>query len=231
MSVAVLALESSASECTVALLRGALVFERRSEGAVHSEVILPMVSEVLAEAGIGLADVEAIGFGAGPGGFTGVRLACGVAQGLAFGSGKPVVPVDSLEALALASGRNRVLACADARMGEVYHSLCEVGDWGVRTIRGPGVCAPEEVPPPDSSGWHGCGSGFAAYPDRFGSRLLAALDSVDARASSVAAAVARIAARRVSSGGGVDAALALPRYVRDKVALTTAERLARGGRA
>src|SRR3954471_16648373 len=121
----ILAIETSSELASVALLRGETVISRVSSGVrTHSQSVLPMIQELLAEAAIALKDCDAIAFGSGPGSFTGVRTACGIAQGLAFGLDKPVVPIVTLQAMALAchkaSGASDVLAVLDARMGEVY---------------------------------------------------------------------------------------------------------------
>ncbi len=176
-----------------------------------------------------LGDLDGIGVGAGPGGFVGLRLACGIAQGLAFGLDLPVVGVSTLEALALAAGGARVLACTDARMNEVYVAAYEIHDGMPETIMAPGVFPPERVPVPPGSGWLGAGEGFSVYGERLHEALGTTLTAVSADVWPTAAAVARLALPRLARGEGLDPALAAPRYVRDKVALTTAERLARGG--
>ena len=195
-----------------------------------SERLLPWANELLAEAGLGLKQLDGIAFGAGPGGFTGLRLACGVAQGLAFGLDLPVVPVGTLAALALAAGDGCNLACLDARMNEIYLAAYRVAGESVEEVMAPKVGAGEAAPLPDGAGWRGVGDGFAiahgaTLRQRMGDRLV----GVDTNAFPTAAAVARLAAPVLAAGSGVDAALAAPLYVRDKVALTTAERLARGG--
>ena len=121
----ILAIETSSELASCALLNGDTLLARESSGVrTHSQSILPMVQELLAEAGLTLKQCDAIAFGAGPGSFTGVRTACGIAQGLAFGASLPVVPLVTLEAMALAchrqTGATEILAVLDARMGEVY---------------------------------------------------------------------------------------------------------------
>ncbi len=227
-----LALESSAAVLTVALFTGERLVERQgAAGTSHSDLVLPLIQTLLDEAGLDRARLDAVAFGAGPGAFTGLRLACAVAQGLAFARGLPVIGVGSLEALALNAGRERVYACVDARMNEVYCAAYEVSGGEVRTVLQPVVCPPEQAPLPPEGDWCGGGDGFAAYQETLSRRLGAALTEVQPAAMASAAAVARLAAPRLARGEGVDAALAAPIYVRDKVALTTAERLARGGKA
>lgn len=224
-----LAFETATRRLSVALWRDGELIERTADCANGgSERLLPWVHELLAEAGLTLAQLDGIAFGAGPGGFTGLRLACGVAQGLAYGLDLPLLPVSTLEALALAAGDGEVWTCLDARMNEVYSAAYAVAGDGVRPIMTP-VCQPPAVAPaPTFAGGWGVGDGFASY----GAVLLARkpdLQGVRGDVFPSAAAVARLAAPALARGEGVGAALAQPIYVRDKVALTTAERLARGG--
>ncbi|MCK7497959.1 MAG: tRNA (adenosine(37)-N6)-threonylcarbamoyltransferase complex dimerization subunit type 1 TsaB [Comamonadaceae bacterium] len=115
-----LALESSSDRCSVALWCDGVLSSRCGDGAqTHSELMLPFVDALLAEAGLRVRSLDALAFGAGPGGFTGLRLACGVAQGLALAADLPVIAVGSLEAMALGSGREIAYVCVDARMNEV----------------------------------------------------------------------------------------------------------------
>ena len=225
-----LALETSSRLLSVALLCDGELFERsRDEINGGSALILPWVGELLAEAGVGLAAVDAIAYGAGPGGFTGLRLACSVAQGLAFGAGLPVLGVCSLAALAFASGEHRVYVCVDARMNEAYTAAYEVDVSSVSEILAPTVAAPDRVPLPPGSGWRGVGDGFASHGEVLARHLGSSVDIRNTGCYPTAAAVARLALPAVVRGEAVDASLATPLYVRDKVALTTAERLSRGG--
>lgn len=227
-----LAFESATSRLSVALWCDGVIAETSAlvpNGG--SERLLPWASELLATADLSLPQLDGIAFGAGPGGFTGLRLACGVAQGLACGLDLPVAPVGSLAALALAAGEGRVLACLDARMNEVYLAAYEVLGDCVTEIMPPKVGAGVTACLPDGDGWRGVGDGFAAshgiaLQQRMGERLRA----VDVAVFPTASAVARLAAPVLARGDGVDAAQALPFYIRDKVALTTAERLALGGK-
>lgn len=219
------AFETSTDWCSVALCNGGEIaaLEERA-GNRHSELALPMLAELLAQSGIGIGALDAVAFGAGPGSFTGLRIACGLAQGIAFARDLPVLGVSSLEALAEESGAMRVIACLDARMREVYYSCFsrEAGAWRESV---PAQCvAPAAVPKPDGSGWIGCGSGFALYGEALRGALGAALAASRPEARPSAVAVAKLAARRLAEGKGVDAALAAPAYVRDKVAQTAEER-------
>jgi tRNA threonylcarbamoyladenosine biosynthesis protein TsaB len=216
-----LALETSTHRLSVAVWQdGELAEWAATLPSGGSEWLLPSVHGLLADTGMVLSALDGIAFGAGPGSFTGLRLAAGCAQGLAFGLDLPVVGICTLEALALASGESRVLACLDARMNEVYSAAYADGE----QVLAPSVSAPEQVTLPAGEGWVGCGDGFASHPAR-----LPALSRLRGDVLPTAAAVVRLAAPRLAAGQGLDAALAAPLYVRDKVALTTAERLARGG--
>lgn len=230
--VKVLALESSCDAGSVALLLDGLCLGRNAAGGrVQSELMLPWVDALLTEAGIGVRQLDAIAFGAGPGSFTGVRLACGVAQGLALAAELPVFAICTLEAMALMAGCEKVYVSVDARMHEVYcGAYVRAGD-GLLTMVEPMVCPPAEVPLPPGAGWFGCGDGFACQDGIAAARLASAVQEFDAGARPQAEGVARLAALRWARGERPDAATATPLYVRDKVALTTAERRARGGRA
>jgi len=223
--VIVLALETSTRWLSVALWQDGAVLERQAESLTGgSALVLPWVDELLAQAGIAKKNVDGIAFGAGPGSFTGLRLACGVAQGLACGLDRPTLAVGTLAALAWASGEQRVFACMDARMNEVYFAAYERAGSDLTELAVPQVAPPEAVVLPVGSDWVGCGDGFATY----GARLPQPAH-IRAELYPTATAVAALAAPRLARGEGCDAALAMPFYVRDKVALTTAERLARGG--
>jgi tRNA threonylcarbamoyladenosine biosynthesis protein TsaB len=221
----ILAFDTSTQWLTIACVNGSQWIERAElAGQTHSQRLLPLVDEVLGEAQLALADLDGLAFGAGPGSFTGVRIACGVAQGLALGADLRVVPVSTLEALAESAwqtnGWTRVVACLDARMREVYIAdyRRENDDWIVE--REPAVLRPDDVAPVTQASM-GAGDGFAAYPDLAG-RL--ALGATDADVLPTARAIATLAMPRFRAGEAVSAAEALPFYVRHRVALTTAER-------
>ncbi|MGQ0547225.1 MAG: tRNA (adenosine(37)-N6)-threonylcarbamoyltransferase complex dimerization subunit type 1 TsaB [Betaproteobacteria bacterium] len=214
------AIETSTQWCSVALWSdGELAALERRAGQRHSELVLPMLETLLRKATFSLKGLDSVAFGAGPGSFTGLRIACALAQGLALPRGLPVLGVSTLEALAEESGARRVIACLDARMREVYYAALEKNDAWQEVIAARCV-APHEVRQPPGEGWVGCGSGFEAYGDLGLARVLPQVHPT-------AAAVARLAAPRFAVGEGVDAALAAPVYLRDKVALTREEQEAR----
>jgi tRNA threonylcarbamoyladenosine biosynthesis protein TsaB len=213
------AIETATEWCSVALCIDGEIsgLERRADNR-HSEVALPMLEALFARTKTRARDLQAVAFGAGPGAFTGLRIACGIAQGLAFARGLPVLGVSTLEAIAEESGAPRVLACLDARMREVYYAALEkeAGLW--REVVGALCVAPAAAPAPRGAGWVGCGNGFAAYPE-----LAERVSIVKSEIHPTAMAVAELAAPRLARGEGVDAASAAPFYVRDKVAFTREE--------
>lgn len=227
----ILALETSTELGSCALWRdGELVERRCPAGQSHSETLLPLVRELLGEAGLKVAQLDAIAFGVGPGAFTGLRVACGIAQGLAVAANLPLVPVTSLEAMAEMTAAEQVLALLDARMGEVYSGSYRRSAEGYLLQGEIRVSSPGDVLLPTDAGWLACGNAPAAYPE-LQTRLAARGISLQTGILPTAAALARLAAPRVARGEGIDAALAIPLYIRDKVAKTVAERLSEGGRA
>jgi len=227
----ILGLETSTDLGSCALhLDGELMERRCPPGRPHSETLLPLVHDLLAEAGLDFSQLDAIAFGAGPGAFTGLRVACGIAQGLAVAADLPVLPVGTLEALAVGSDGERVLALLDARMNEVYYAAVERDGEGVRLVGEVRVAPPGEVALPEGGGWIACGNALAAYPVLAQGVADAGLSS-HPEAMPTATAVVRLALPRLVRGEAMDPALAAPFYVRDKVAQTVAERLAGGGKA
>lgn len=214
-----LVIDTATERCSVALALPGRFLERTSlVPRAHGELVLPMVREVLQEAGVALADLDCIAYGRGPGAFTGVRIAVGVVQGLAYGAALPTVGVSNLAAVAQQVARpgERVLVCMDARMGQVYWAGFELPA-GERLVRALGE---EQVGAPDSVAVAGyqrfAGTGFNAY------------ESLRARVSETAAVhpdalpgareIAELAAHQWQAGHAVPAAQAAPVYVRDQVA-------------
>ncbi len=222
-----LAVETSTELCSVALLRGDELFvEEALAQNRHSEMLAPMIRRVLDRSHLRAVDMDAFGFGQGPGSFTGIRIACGIVQGLAFAARRPVVPVPSLLALAEQSNESRVIAALDARMGEAYLAAYarNADDWD--EVIAPRLAPRGGLPSLPGPRWAATGSGF----DRFDWLRDAYRDSVAMRFEDDlprAGAVARIAARRFARGAGIAAERAAPLYLRDKVALTTEERHAK----
>lgn len=219
----ILAFDTSTEYCSAALyVSGQLLVREELAGQTHSDRLLLMLRELLSEAALCLSQLDAIAFGAGPGSFTGLRIACGVAQGVALGAGLPVIPVGTLEALAEANGGERVLACLDARMGELYCAAYARAGQGWTESVPPLLCAPADLPALSGAGWAGTGTGFSAHGDAIWQHYGAALLSVDcafphARAIASVAAVKGLAA-------AVDAGDVYPLYIRNKVAKKMGER-------
>jgi tRNA threonylcarbamoyladenosine biosynthesis protein TsaB len=221
----ILALDTSTEYCSVALwLDGDADAQDVRAGQRHSELLLPMVDELLKRHGLAVKDLDGIAFGRGPGSFTGLRIGCGVVQGLAFGAGLGVVGVDTLAAMAESAGAGHVVCCLDARMGEIYHAAyAKAGSvWG--PVHAPSLCAPAEAPVLPAGSWTGCGSGFSAHAvvlqQRYAGRLSAIMPEVYPHARQIA----RLAAREFEAGKAVPAEQAVPVYIRDKVALKSSER-------
>lgn len=219
-----IAIETATEWCSVALWQDgeSAALEARA-GHRHAERVLPMIEQLLANAGGSIAQLDAIAFGAGPGSFTGLRVGCAIAQGLAYARDLPVLGVSTLEAMAEESGASRVIAALDARMREVYYAALEKLDGGWREVIAPACVVPERAPRPEGRDWTGCGNGFDVYRTALEGALQEALRHCAPQVRPSAIAVARLAAPRLAAGEGADAALAAPVYVRDKVALTTSE--------
>ena len=217
-----LALDTAATACSVALLTDAGLVENRLEAErVQAETLLPMVEKLLADAGLKLAALDALAFGRGPGAFTGLRVAASMAQGLAYGAGIPVVPVSNLSALAVSAhrrhGAEHILACLDARMQEVYWAAYRVHDESVEALTGESLSPPGDIAVPDVQGWFGAGSGWDAYRDALKARV-SGLQGVDAAVTAGAGDIARLAIKAFRQGGAVAPERALPVYLRDNVA-------------
>ena len=219
-----LAIDTSAEACSAALYLDGEVRERFAvQPQRQSELILPMMDGLLAEAGLTVAELDALAFGRGPGSFTGVRIATGVVQGAAFAADIPVVPVSTLAALAQGhlreTGHARVLAALDARMNEVYWAACTPDASGLmRALGGELIVPPGDAPLPPDGGWHGVGSGWGAYAAVLAERVGDRVTAVDGAAQCRARDIAWIAAADLAAGLAVPAEQALPVYLRDRVA-------------
>lgn len=219
-----LAVETSTELCSVALLRdGELFLEEALAENRHSDLVVPMLRRVLERARLAPRQMDAFAFGQGPGSFTGLRIACGIVQGLAFAAARPVVPVSTLVALAEQSNEGRVIVALDARMGEAYLAAYarSQDDWD--EVIAPCLAGPGGLPALPGRRWSATGSGFDRHPwlrEAYRESVEMRFEGDLPRAGSIA----RIAARRIGRGAGVPAHLAAPLYLRDKVALTSEER-------
>lgn len=213
----ILAVDAATEACSAALLVGSTLTERFEViGRGHAGRLLPMADELLRDAGLAPRDLDAVAFGRGPGGFTGLRIAAGIAQGLAAGGGRPVVPVSNLAAVAAGAarthGRTHILVCMDARMGQVYWAAFECSEARPRAITHEQLSDPGAVILPAGPPMFGAGHGFAAHP-----ALSARLAGVDSAALPRAGDIARIGLLDFAAGGGLAAAQGLPVYLRDEV--------------
>ncbi|MES2940473.1 MAG: tRNA (adenosine(37)-N6)-threonylcarbamoyltransferase complex dimerization subunit type 1 TsaB [Pseudomonadota bacterium] len=218
-----LAFDTSTETLSVALdCGGRVTAHTGAGGAQASAALIPAVRALLDAAGLRLAELDAIAFGRGPGSFTGLRTACAVAQGLGMGANVPLLPLDTLLALAedarAEAGVTQVVALLDARMGEVYWGAYAFDGTAWQCAQPPQLAQPEQVQVP--AGWHMAGNAIALYKDR----LPAAAGAVPAQPR--AEALLRLAPAELAAGRGRAAADALPLYIRDKVAQTTDERAA-----
>ena len=226
-SLPILALDTATESVSAAVLAShGLFLKTENERNKHSERLLPLADAVLKEAGVELEAVSAIAFGAGPGAFTGLRVACGVAQGLAWALDKPVVCVSNLAATASAA-RNRgiygrVLVALDARMGECYVGVYDCSDRGIAEVAGATLEDPEQVYRlvQQYEVKTLVGSAFEAYADKIGRIDL----PVYARVVADAASIAHVAFEMNERGETTMPALAAPLYVRNRVALTIEQR-------
>lgn len=237
----VLALDATSRACSAAVWRcagddlaAAQLFGRYEIAPrAHTQKLMPMVREALAEAGLALADVDVVAYGRGPGAFTGIRIAAGMAQGLALGRDLPMVAVSSLEALALGAALQcdgqegspvAALGALDARMGEVYVGgyfvdlaqpmLPKMAAFISEQVCAPGaICYPDVLPKRIVA----AGAGLA-FCDQYSSALEGTLSAIDVEAEPDAACIARLAARAYRAGEAVAPELAQPVYLRDNVA-------------
>jgi len=217
----ILAVDAATEACSAALLQGAAVAERYEViGRGHAGRLLPMADELMRDAGLSTGELDAVAFGRGPGGFTGLRIAAGIAQGLAAGSGRPVLPVSNLAAVAAGaarvSGSARILVCMDARMGQVYWAAYDCAGRVPVAVTDERLADPASVTVPQGGRWIGAGHGFAAYPE-IAAKLATGLAGIDGEFLPRASDIARIAAAELATGKGIDAARALPVYLRNDV--------------
>lgn len=215
-----LALDTATEACSAAVLADGDVLERYELAPRrHAVLILPMIEDVLADAGLVVAQLDAIAVGRGPGAFTGARIAVGIAQGIAFAADLPVVPVSTLAALALGVARETknitgIAAALDARMGEVYWGTYAVAGGMVERVGEERVCAPEVATAPPGE-WFGAGSGWSRYPAVLSRRLV--VGGWQGECYPRAGDVARLAADPRRLGEWVAAERALPVYLRNEV--------------
>ncbi|MDE2345432.1 MAG: tRNA (adenosine(37)-N6)-threonylcarbamoyltransferase complex dimerization subunit type 1 TsaB [Gammaproteobacteria bacterium] len=225
----ILSIETSTQKCSAAVLRGGEIYESAEiAGHRHAEIILPMIDSLLSESGLSLVQIDAIACGRGPGSFSGVRIATAIAQGLAFGAQRPVVPVSSL--MALASGAYRtykpanILACLDARMGQVYwcaYTASAEDQISPRTNEA--LSFPQEVKTPDNMPWFKAGPGFKSYAGVPSQSTDQTESGQDATLIPCARDIAVLARRFLEQGAAVAAEAVSPVYIRNQVAWAKSE--------
>ncbi len=219
-----LAIETATEACSAALFVDGrttsrfVVAEQR-----HTRLILPMCDELLREAGMKVSALDAVAFGRGPGSFTGVRIAAGVVQGMAFAHDLPVVPVSTLAILAqeamTETQQSNVLVALDARMSEVYWGIYQRDDQGLAQCVGEErVISPHQITVPTRGGWYGVGSGWRVYAHELAERVGDSLSATDGDALPKANFMIPLAQNAYARHQVVSAEQALPVYLRDRVA-------------
>lgn len=222
-----IAIDTAEETCSAALyLEGDVISRYVVAPRQHSALILPMLDELLAEAGVTLVQLDGMAFGRGPGSFTGLRIAAGITQGTAFAADLPVAPVSTLQALAQRAkreqGAERVMSAMDARMGEVYWATYLVAPTGFMQVTDREIVGqPTKAPTVSGSHWVGVGSGWGAYNRELGHRFVDQVESTHPDLRVHAHDVAVLGAHLLESGTGVAAEYAIPVYLRDEVAWKT----------
>lgn len=226
----ILSLDTSTEACSVALKLDDEVLENfQLQPRKHTQLLLPMVEEILSEAGVKLQQLDAIAFANGPGSFTGLRIATGVTQGLAFGADLPVIPVTTLETMAFTLFRERyahyIISSLDARMGEVYWAAYHWNGNGFDCMAQPEVIAPDQVSlinPIEDADWVGAGNGWQLL-DQFSPVMQSLVQQTYPDLLPQAGDIARLAELYWLQGKTVSAEDAIPVYLRDNVAFKKGE--------
>jgi len=224
----ILAFDTSTEFLSLALQANGRIYSHyQHAGQAASQLILPQIQILLEAASLRLSDLDGIAFGAGPGAFTGVRIACGVAQGLGFGANVPVAGVNTLHAVAQASGADKVIVCTDARMGEVYFAALIKSGENWEEVSETQVCKPEAAPllapgASDLSVWTAAGNGWKVYDEALSARykISQKLPDITPTAEAILELTTSIFAARLAK----PASEARPIYIRNRVALTSVER-------
>ena len=226
-----LAVETSTDACSAALFIDGVITERfQLTPKEHTKLILPMIDSLMAEAGLRPQQLDALAFSCGPGSFTGVRIATGVIQGIAFGADLPVVPVSTLAAIAQDyfdqpyATENIAFTAMDARIGEIFWGVYQKDDAGLAQLIGKeAVTSATEIDFPDVNGV-GVGSGWGVYAAELNTRLGSRVLSYEVEHYPRASGIVRLGLRDFNKGLAVPVEQAMPVYLRDKVAQTEAER-------
>jgi tRNA threonylcarbamoyladenosine biosynthesis protein TsaB len=219
----ILAIDTVSEMCSCALWHeDTLSYREQWVPQQHTHMILPMVQELLQEAKIELASLDALAFSRGPGSFTGLRICASVTQGLALAHALPVLPVSSLAALAQGAfeetGHESVMACMDARKAEVYWACFVQQDGVMQAITHEQVSPAAEVATPTGHSWHGVGNGFSAYAVELQQNSSVNVNTVTVDRYPLARHLIPIARKMWQDQQSVDASLAIPVYLRDNIA-------------
>ncbi|WP_293933041.1 tRNA (adenosine(37)-N6)-threonylcarbamoyltransferase complex dimerization subunit type 1 TsaB [Iodobacter sp.] len=221
-----LALDTSTEHLSLAIsTQQGIVTRNWPAGQKHAEMILPCLAALLEECQLTMEDIQGIAFGNGPGSFTGLRIAAGITQGLAFARGIPVLGVSTLAALAAGCDANQVYACLDARMNQVYCAAYRKQDGVWSEVIAPCLSDPDAIPVPSGDNWLAAGSGFAMYGDALKNSLGTRISSIDATRFPLAKDILALALPDFIAGKGLAAHEAELVYLRNKVALKTHERI------
>jgi len=224
-----LALDTATEACSAALyIDGEIKAKFQLAPREHTQLILKMIEDLLAEADMTVASLDAIAFGRGPGSFSGVRIATGVTHGIAFAADLPVIPVSTLASIAQSTYNKHhtenVLAGIDARMGEIYWGCYQLADSGLMTLMGDEqVSPPEQMQLPDDNQWCGSGSAWKGYPDQLNEHFGGVLKPIFADYLPHSASIVQLAAYECAQGRMLEASQAQPVYLRNDVAKKSAQ--------
>ncbi len=223
----IIAIDTSSDIASVALMCGETIYSASSDGfSNHSLTVLPLLQELLVKNALTISDCDAIAFGCGPGSFTGVRTACGIAQGISFAKSLPLIPVVTLEAMAHAcyeqTGETDVLPLLDARMHEVYWAQYRRKNNRWKSVTAPCLTAASSVIPKGKPVF--CGNGLSAYANELVFVIGQSKQYPDMYPH--ASAIARLGKILFDQGETLTAEEVRLMYLRNKVALKTVERLA-----
>ena len=221
----ILSIDACTETISIALIVGQVITEKSfPSGKNYSGNILPEIKILLSESNLKIHDIDAVAFGAGPGSFTGIRVACGIAYGIAYANNLPIIGVNTLEALALLSKHENSISCIDARMGQVYLGIYQNKNDVIKSLIEPGVFNPTELPkPPKIKKAIVIGSGLSSYKEQFKSQYAdIELEYFDGKCL-LASAIGTLAIGQFENGFNLRNAA--PIYIRNKVALTTKERI------
>jgi len=217
----ILAIETSTEACSASLdIDDSCISRYKIAPRKHTELILPMIDSLLQEADIGVNSLDAIAFGCGPGAFTGVRIAIGVTQGLAYPHDIPIIPISTLATLAqqFSKKNNRIAAAIDARMNEIYWGLYKVNKYKlVETIKKEKVCLPRNISSPTDGNWLGVGTGWKIYAKDIESEFKCKITDIKVDVYPHAKDVIQLAKPSYVNGKFISADRASPVYLRDKI--------------